>query len=197
MRVRDDDVFVLSSGYPSGEQVVQRVKYVHEAIVGAGFTHVAAVLCHNLHEFPGGVEFLRDKTHAGELVPEVHGWEHVDYAKLERDEIVENLKRCIDVIQKTTHYDPTIFYTPWGANAPHIAEASRMVGLEMIDCSETMPPAMECFGHSKHWEVYGDLIRSEERELFIHWWQDRCFVPDSPHDLVKIMNAIRDGVKPL
>lgn len=172
MRVRDDDVLLLSSSYPSHALVVERFKKVHRLITDAGGLHVTAVLGKEISSFPGIIDFMSKEVSKGLLIPEIHGWEHVDYAKYTKDQIIEDLKKSIDLIETNFQYTPTIFYTPWGANAPHIEEASNTVNLKMVDCSNIVQYRKwkPVFG-GNNWQKYCQALRESELELFIHWWQ--------------------------
>ena len=91
IRVRDDDVLIRSSGCDS----FKRFKQVHSWICESDkFIHVPAVLVTEIQEFPECIKFVREETQAGRMMPETHGFEHIDYAKLTKDEIIEHLKRC-------------------------------------------------------------------------------------------------------
>jgi peptidoglycan/xylan/chitin deacetylase (PgdA/CDA1 family) len=191
MRVRDDDVFLIGHGYDTPEKVVARFKEVHMVIADGGALHVAAILCGTLPQYPTGIEFLKERIEAGELIPEIHGWEHVSYGPLTKQEIVDNLNRCITTINETFDYQPTTFYTPWGSDNAHIREAADTVGLKMVDCSEVVYPKRKFFG-GKAWEAYSHNIRQETSELFIHWWEDRWLNLDS-HSLVKTLRTVREN----
>ena len=132
---------------------------------------------------------MQERYQAGELIPEIHGWEHIDYSLLSKELIVEHLNRSIDVIQTTFGYAPKIFYTPWGANAPHILEAAELVELKMVDCSQTLPPKRRYFG-SPQWREHCADVRNGQ-ELLIHWWQDRWFEAES-HNLAKVLQTIKE-----
>lgn len=190
MRVRDDDVFLIGRGYSTPEACAVRFKEVHEIIAAGGATHVAAIICGSLHEFPEGVAFMQERMAEGELIPEVHGWDHINYGELSETHIVEHLNRSIDMIQDTFDYDPKIWYTPWGGNDPHMMLASELVGLKMVDCSEVVDPKRKAFG-SNQWKAHAAQIRSEERELFIHWWQDRWTEVES-HNLAKVLQTVKE-----
>ena len=190
MRVRDDDVLLLGKGFDP-ELAVLRLKDIHRIIVAEGGTHVAALLCKDLHTFPGAIEFIREAYQRGELIPEIHGWEHVDYGLLSKDEVTTHLGRCFAFIVETFHYQPLKFYTPWGSNDPHIQEACELVGLEMVDTSRVLYPKRKFFA-GKMWEEYSEAVRSERQELFVHWWDPRWLGHES-HSLVNSMRVVRDN----
>lgn len=190
IRVRDDDVFLLGrDAFFTPDQCVERFKEVHKIIVDGGAMHVAGVICGTLHHFPGGVEFMKERMQEGELLPEIHGWEHVNYGELSKTRIVEHLNRSIGVIQDSFDYDPKIWYTPWGGNDSVMMEASERVGLQMVDCSKILYPKRRYFG-SVQWRDHCADVRAGQ-ELLIHWWQDRWFEAES-HNLVKVLQTIKE-----
>jgi len=192
IRVRDDDVLLIGRGFDT-DTALPRFKEVHRLIVDGGGLHVAAILCGTIHEFPGAVEFIREQYQEGTLIPEIHGWEHVDYAEMDWDEIIENLKRCIGVIRTEFNYDPNFFYTPWGGCSDLIWDAAEAVGLTAVSTANILYPKRKVFG-GKGWAAYREDVL-EGRELLIHWWQDRWFDPEmsKTHSIVKTLQVIREN----
>jgi len=193
MLIRDDDVFLLGGKYTSHTEVVERFKQIHQIIANEGAIHIAALICGTLNQFPGGIDFLKQAYEKKELIPEIHGWEHTNYGVLNIKEIINHLNKCIETIETNFNYHPTKFYTPWGANDKHIKEASNMVGLELIDCSNILYPKRKYFG-GKAWKEYSELVRLNKQELFIHWYEDKWFTVES-HNLVKTLRTIRENKK--
>lgn len=162
--IRDDDVLLPSSGWPDPPS---RFKFVHEIIVEGGgkFLHIPTILCGQIQQWPETVRFIRDETEEGRMAPQLHGWEHIDYAKLSRVEIEHDLTKCIRWMQDNLGVRPTKFYTPWGANASHIYEVGQELELDIVDCSNIIIPKT----------IWNDLDSSydkyNEKEIFIHWWE--------------------------
>lgn len=158
----------------SHEFPASRFMEVHERIIEAGgsnVVHVPTVLCKLVQEYPETIDYIKFKTKDDEMIPEVHGWDHIDYAKLKKQEIVDDLNRCIEFFVTRLDHTPTIFYTPWGANASHVLEASNEVGLKMVDCSninqvKRLANALK----SKNGEAYLKQYR-EHGEIMLHWWE--------------------------
>lgn len=186
LRVRDDDVLLIGRGF-NPETAVQRFKEIHKLIVDGDAIHVAAVLCGTIYTFPGLAEFLREQYENGTLIPEIHGWEHVDYGPMSEAEIKENLAKCVDVIKSTTNYNPTKFYTPWGGNAPYIASAAQANGLEMVDTSNTLEKPRLFTGKLR--ENYSRAVLSGEAEFMIHWWADRWIENDTLANTLAAINS--------
>jgi len=188
LRVRDDDVLLLGKGFDP-EGAVTRLKKIHRMIVEGGGVHVAALLCKDLHTFPGAIDFLRGAYERGELLPEIHGWEHVDYGALSLYKVERHLRRCSAFIEETFGRLPQKFYTPWGANQPHLLVASERVGLEMVDTARVLYPKRKFFT-GKIWREYAEAVRENRRELFIHWWEGQWLGSES-HSLANTMRVVR------
>lgn len=192
IRIRDDDVFRIGCGYDSYHQVVERFKEIHKIIADEGALHIAALVCGTLDWFPGGIHFLVQAYKKGELLPEIHGWDHICYGNLPKVEVIDHLKRCIDAINQYFEYNPKKFYTPWGSSDSHIKEATEFLGLEMIDCSNILYPKRKFFG-GKAWESYSKVVREGRQELFIHWYENKWFKQSNTHSLVKTIRTIKNN----
>lgn len=190
MRVRDDDVLLAGSRFTNAEALT-RLKDVHKIIVDGGATHVAAVICETLDGFPELRRFLREEYENGTLLPEVHCWEHVDYQYLSQQAIEQNLAKCITAIQDVTGYTPKKFYVPWGGGDVVLDSAARSVGLEAMDMSRVLYPKFKTFG-GKMREANSKAVISGERELFVHWWEDRWFGGNESHSLANTLAIIRE-----
>jgi hypothetical protein len=62
---------------------------------------------------------------------------------------------------------PKKWYTPWGANAPHLLEAAAELNLQLVDCSDftDLPKIL------RHITKTGDLDFYRGKEILIHWWE--------------------------
>ncbi len=167
IRIRDDDILVHSSSY---EDTFGRFKQVHEWVCASKqFIHVPTILIEEIQEFPECIRYIRDETEKGRMLPEIHGLRHIDYAKLDKAEIVQHLNICKQFLWDSFGRKSQCFMTPWGANAPHIFEAAEEVGLQVIDCSAIMKL------EGKHGIV--QRLRDGEKlskfygcEFFTHFW---------------------------
>jgi peptidoglycan/xylan/chitin deacetylase (PgdA/CDA1 family) len=159
--VRDDDVLVPSSSH---EDSAGRFRGVHNIIAGHGFIHRPSIIVTQIQQFPSTIEFIREKYEAGEMEPQWHGLEHVDYATKGFEEIVYDIQTSQEFFMSNFGVEFTRFYTPWGANAEHIDLACRSVGIEMIDCSDLIEPSHIIKDPDPTYEKY------DGKEVFIHWW---------------------------
>jgi hypothetical protein len=181
IRVRDDDVLLRSRGFAGQE--FDRFKGYHNTVLQdqKHFIHVGAILVTEIQEFPNAIAFLRDETAAGRFLPEVHGLKHIDYANLKPSEIVEHLIQCREFIQENFNYNPTVFYTPWGAGADergkHIGPSAEAAGYRMV----TTEGRVENHIHRMEEDIkkiQAGTFTNEEllqkwagRETLLHWWE--------------------------
>jgi hypothetical protein len=172
--VRDDDVLLSSK---STDKPLTKFKMVHEWICEVPDTliHVPTILVTEIQEFPDAIEFIRQETAEGRMVPEIHGLEHIDYADLEEDEIANHLEYCKGWIRKRLGYEPTRFYTPWGAGADdrgrHIHWAAHRVGLSVVTC-ENIHKMQGRYGVIQELKDGNTLNYLEGKEIFLHWWEN-------------------------
>jgi peptidoglycan/xylan/chitin deacetylase (PgdA/CDA1 family) len=174
IRVRDDDVLNKSSGM--GDEF-KKLQMVHEWICEVPDTliHVPAILVTEIQAFPEAIEFIRQETAEGRMIPEVHGLEHKDYANLTSSEIVLELEECKEWIFKNLGHKATKFYTPWGAGADergkHIKGAASAAGLEMVTC-KGINKLNGRYGVVQEMKNGRDIHYLDGREIFLHWWEN-------------------------
>jgi len=189
IRVRDDDVLSITRFY-NYETALPRFKEVHKVIVEGGACHVAAVLCGEIHRFSGLSAFLREQYENGTLIPEIHGWSHVDYTGMLSGEVERDLENCIKLIKTATGYSPTKFYSPRGATSFELIEVTNSLGLDLVDVSKTLYPKRAVFG-GKGWASNRAEVLAG-RELFIHWWDDR-WLNSETHSLANTLRVIKEN----
>ena len=175
--VRDDDVLIDSSDYESS---FKRFKMAHSWIASAPgkMLHVPALLMYNNVEkqdrgvmgYPEAMEFIKDETTAGRMRPEIHGYEHKDYKPLATARIVTELEICKDFLWCSFDTKATKWYTPWGANAPHLYDAAAEAGLELVDCSVINKLAGR-YGVVQQFRDGRLPDYLEGEEIFFHWWE--------------------------
>ena len=173
IRVRDDDVLLSSSSYSCE---LGRIKQIHEWIceVPDRMIHVPAILVTEIKEFPECIEWVRQETAEGRMLPEIHGLSHKDYASLSSAEIRLELEECKEWIFKQFNHTATKFYTPWGAGADdrgsHIEGAASVLGLKMVTC-EHINKMNGRYGVIKELMDGRDLSYMDGQEIFMHWWE--------------------------
>lgn len=165
IRVRDDDVLVGSATY---KNVFARFCRIHEIIVNNGGIHVPAILCNSIMEFPECIEFIRHEAMEGRMIPELHGWDHIDYGTLSRNELNVNLAKCTQWFEDYLWVKPSIFYTPWGANSALIKKVAQNHALTVIDCSNITKP-FQIVDNYERYRLNAEVLG--QPELTIHWWE--------------------------
>lgn len=167
--VRDDDVLIPSSSH---EDPLKHFKTVHGWICETPkLLHIPTLLVEPLSRYPEACEFIKEQRYLGRMSPEIHGYEHIDYAKLTKQQVIDHLLKCKEFLFDKFDVIATKWYTPWGANAPHLYEAAEECGLKLIDCSNI----------SKMRGRHGIIQRMKDgedvekfmdgKEIFFHWWE--------------------------
>ena len=168
IRIRDDDVLVPTGTYSSS---LGRFQQVHKWIVGAQpkTVHVCGFIIRYMEdEFRSTVPFFRDEILAGRIEAQFHGYDHIDYKPLRVPEIREHLRRGKDFMAQNFGVLPTQFITPWGANAPHIAEACQREGMEMRDVSNIYHLKDVVYRLRDKW---APLAAFGDKDILTHWWE--------------------------
>ncbi len=174
IRVRDDDVLLGSSS--KGDEF-KKFKMVHEWICEVPDTliHVPTILVTEIQEFPKCIEYIREETAEGRMLPEIHGLSHKDYADLSEKEIVAELNVCRDWIDYKFGHEATKLYSPWGAGADergaHIKPAAASTGIELVTC-ENIHKLDGRYGVVQELKNGRDISYLEDDEIFLHWWQN-------------------------
>lgn len=129
IRIRTDDVLVHSE--PMSGQEFHKWKKHHQWVIEGPdyFFHTAAILCKEIQDFPEAIDYIRQEVVEGRLGLDLHGWEHIDYGKLEQPEIEEHLEKSFEFFLKTFGCLPTRWATPWGGNSENISKAARKYSL--------------------------------------------------------------------
>lgn len=161
VRVRDDDVLVAGIYYKS---VFHRFCRIHEIIVNNGGLHVPAIMCNAIMDHPECITFIRHEMMKGNMRPELHCLDHIDYDILSESELDTNLRQCVDWFQDNLWTKPTIFYTPWGGDSPMIRAVAAKHGLTLGACTKLIRP----FHVIRNPDAY-----TRDTELQIHWWDKK------------------------
>lgn len=174
IRVRDDDVLMDSSQW---SDAFGRFKQVHEWIqdTEGQIIHVPAILVHPIQLYPNCIDYIAKETKAGLMEPEIHGLEHIDYANLPVSAIVKHLQECVKFIQNEFNWNPTKWYTPWGAGSDergaHLNDAARIVGVLRIGTREHEIRKLKGSGAAITKARNNDFKALAKKEIFMHWWE--------------------------
>jgi len=169
IRVRDDDVFIRPS--------FGKFKETHETILDfPNAIHVAGIICDSPWE-PEVLEYIRHETVRKKIEIQLHGWQHIDYAKLTKDEMRGHMKMSFEWLHDHFWVKPTIWYTPWGAHTPVMDEVAAEFNLALVDCSNILQTnkMLEAL-RSKHRGAYIKGFR-EHGEVLIHYWESKTRKP--------------------
>jgi len=112
IRVRNDDILVSSSDWPDP---VKRFRQIHRWISEAPehLIHIPAILCSEIQQFPTCIEYIKEETKAGRMIPELHGFHHeIDYTARSIEECVTDLEKAINWMVKHLEVRPKTWYTP-------------------------------------------------------------------------------------
>lgn len=175
--VRDDDVLIHSSSH---QDPFKHFQTVHNWILESDkLLHVPAILMHNVKKdgtvgllgFPEAIEYIKSETKEGKMRPEIHGYEHVDYGKLSVEIICSHLKMCKEFLWSSLDAVATTWFSPWGANQPHLYEAADKERLKLVDCSKINKLAGEHGVVQRFRQGHKPEDFLEEDEIFFHWWE--------------------------
>lgn len=165
--IRDDDVLLRSNGF---NDPVLRLEQIHSWILESPrLMHVPTILCSEIKSFPNAIKFIKEETIAGRMLPQLHGWEHIDYGKLHYAAVIDHLERSKHWMIDNLNVCPTRWYTPWGASATHLHTAANDCGLKLIDTSGIIVlegPNGVLATLKKGVPI--DYL--DGKEIFMHWW---------------------------
>jgi peptidoglycan/xylan/chitin deacetylase (PgdA/CDA1 family) len=169
LRVRDDDVFIRPN--------FQKFKETHETILAfPSVLHVCAIVCDSVWA-DGILDYIRHQQVAGNIEIQLHGWSHIDYAPLSKDQLREHMKMSMDWLHDNFWVTPTIWYTPWGAHTLLMDEVAAEYRLKLVDCSNILQThrLLEAL-RNKHREAYIKQFRAHG-EIFCHYWESKTRKP--------------------
>ena len=176
IRIRDDDVL------PDKRNALVRFKekqgWIQEH---PAFTHVIAIVVSDLMTFDDAVTYIKEEVREGRMIPEIHGWVHIDY-NIPKPKVIEHLAMCKEWIHSVLNYQPTIWYTPWGASQSHLHEAASEMGLKLVDTSQISKLKTVCRRLREGESI--DIL--DGMEILTHWWSDG-------HRLKRVVESVKHG----
>lgn len=183
IRIRDDDVVGPEGDPKSWEQGFGRFKQIHEWIKEhPAFVHVAGCILDSDPDkktgLKGGllnapdyvIDYMKAEVNCGKLIPEIHGLKHIDYGKLTKEQVKAEISYCHGWLTGTFGYSPKIWYTPWGASQPHLHEAAKELGLQLIDVSK-INKLQGQFGVCRRLMDGESIDFLDGMEIFMHYWE--------------------------
>lgn len=166
--IRNDDVLLAS-----GDQFAnafERFIEVHEIIQKCSrMLHVPALVIKDLQQFPEAVDFIKKETRADRMRPQLHGMVHEDYGQMPIETVIAHLAEGRGWFLSNLGYIPTKWYTPWGANQPHLYEAAKPLGMEVIDCNNVIKFKGR-YGVTQLIQEGRSADHFDDKEIIMHWW---------------------------
>jgi len=162
LRIRIDDVLVHSKGHNPDEKFAQVVRWLEQSPL---IHHVPTILVKDIQDYPASVDLIIEKTKEGKMFPELHGWTHIDYGKLNETEIAQHLFKSVDWFEKTLGYAPKVWATPWGAESEKLTKVAYSFGLTVEGVGQTIPPG-QWLAEARRYKTL-----PMDRTVMDHWWQ--------------------------
>lgn len=168
IRVRTDDVLVTSE--PMKGREFQKWKKHHDWVLQGPpyFYHTAAIVCTDLDTFPEARDFIREEVAEGRLAVDLHGWEHVDYGKLDAASIRDHVDKSFEYFLRHFGCLPYRWCTPWGASSEEINTVCREYSLIHEGVSD---PVVDQ-GHAMKIVREADSIEPMiGKVIMVHWFE--------------------------
>lgn len=160
--VRDDDVLVNTENFkdPFG-----RFRGIHNIIKERNAIHRVGIVVESIKGRSDITRYIRDEFEAGTMHPHFHGIEHINYASMDRRQIVGVIRDAQRFWCDNFGTRFLFFYTPWGADSSEIRQACSEEGIIFRDCKHEFYPIEDVSRDPEaSYEKYND------KEIFIHWW---------------------------
>ena len=169
IRVRIDDVFVDSSAF-TDEKAIARFKQIHRWIIQVPdkAIHIPTILVTEIQNYPEVIKFVKEETAEGRMSPQLHGFEHIDYAKLPESEIKDHLEKSIEWMDKNLDVQPTTWCTPWGGYNQTMQNAADACYLTVETTGGTLSPGKAVKTATDHGP---DVLIRNHRTIMAHWWE--------------------------
>lgn len=168
IRVRTDDVLVHSDSMAGAE--FEKWKKHHQWVLEAPlyFYHSAAILCKEIQDFPEAIAYIKKESEEKRLILDLHGWEHIDYAKISQEQIELHLEQSFEFFMKAFNCLPVRWATPWGANSEGIRKAARKFSLVVEGVND---PVIDQGQAVKLVHTYDSAEILRGRVVMVHWFE--------------------------
>lgn len=176
VRIRSDDIGLLDSSQFSEERAIGRVKaHINWAKESTNKIHwTFTVLTKDLQQFPLLIEILRTSG----LDLQLHGHEHIDYNKLSKRKIIDQLEASFDFFIDNFGFRPDVWATPWGADGPAIREAASDLGLKVETTKGMIKPNQALKILNKD-----GLDSLQGTSILCHWWERGLALPKLVYEI--------------
>lgn len=163
LRIRVDDVLVKNSSFVGSPQ--KRFKQISRWLEQSNhIIHVPTILVKDIQHYPDTVEFIKIKITENKMFPELHGWDHVDYNKLDEKSIHEHLDKSMNWFNDTLKFLPKVWATPWGAESEKLTKLASQYNLIVEGTGQCIEPAHWLRLAREHNVLRTDITVME------HWW---------------------------
>ena len=158
---RDDDIgygyFIPSENrHLSYEYVLSKFVEVDQLFIKYGVDHHIAIVANHFEKAKELIEYIKKHPH---IKPQLHCWDHDDYAKLDDHKVINDLKNGAKKIHDTLGIIPTVFYPPFNSINEFGKLAAKMNGMD------TSYRKMSLSGYLRG--RLDDVIN-------FHYWADEC-----------------------
>ena len=170
IRIRCDDVMVESSSFSrerSINRIIQITRWMDKSPQGY-FNFIPTILVEEMEHWPEVIDLIRHNTMAHKMSPQIHGFQHIDYASVDKQTIREHLKKCLVWFKDYLNYEPTTWATPWGAWTKEMEEVANEFHLTVETTAVTMPIG-SAIDYIKARGV--EEFRYSNPTILIHWWE--------------------------
>jgi len=166
--VRVDDILNQTRSKFKGKEL-DRFKFINKMIneTNGKLIHYPTILCTDIEAFPEAIEYIKEETKQGRMIPQLHGWEHKDYVNYSSDKIVEMLDKSIAWFQNNLDTEFTIWATPWGGDSQVAREACEWMGITLQTTNNTLTPGDTLRA------VRGRVADQVPYRIILHHWWDR------------------------
>lgn len=166
IRIRVDDVMTDSSQWGRSRAIRRICAFQRWIDNTAHVIYVPTILVANIQEFPEVIANVREATFDRRAFPELHGYEHIDYAKLSLEEIRKHLDNSFIWMDEHLSRTPKVWCTPWGASGGYIKEAAKEFDLEVetTDWTIDVKKAVTLFRRGASPQDF------EDKTILEHWW---------------------------
>lgn len=107
------------------------------------------------------VEYINNTSHYNVAL---HGWDHEDYGKMDRKDIVKHLSASLYIVERQFAQKPTVFYPPWNSSSKELELACEFLGLELSY------EAVDMGGYIRDPERYQNIPA-----IYFHMWEQGAY----------------------
>lgn len=166
--IRDDDVFPETKN--KFAEYFKTFVEVHESIASCPrMVHVPTLIVRDLQNYPEAVRYIKSQTENGTMQPELHGLTHDDYGAKDIETVIAHVAEARGWFLSNLGFPPKRWYTPWGANQPHLHEAAKQFDIE-IQNSAAFLKFRGRYGVKQLMSENRPASFFYDKQIVMHWW---------------------------